>query len=63
MESPDSFCDGLGVIYIASSRGRNFFDLTTKDMGFGVKVWSWEGVRHPKPSNPKVDFLSLCLVS
>ena len=37
MESHDSFCDGLGVIYIASSRGRTFFDLTTKDMGFGLR--------------------------
>ena len=30
-ESPPSFCNGLGIIYIASSQGRTI-DLTTKDM-------------------------------
>ena len=32
-ESPPSFCNGLGTIYIVSSRGRTFFDLTIRDMG------------------------------
>jgi len=32
MESPPSFCNGLGTIYIASSQGRTF-DLTTRDVG------------------------------
>ena len=31
-ESPPSFCNGLGTIYIVSSRGRTV-DLTTRDMG------------------------------
>ena len=31
-ESPPSFCNGLGTIYIASSRGRTI-DLTTRDIG------------------------------
>ena len=30
-ESPPSFCNGLGTIYITSSRGRTI-DLTTRDM-------------------------------
>ena len=32
LESPPSFCNGLGTIFIASSRGRTI-DLTTRDMG------------------------------
>ena len=32
MGSPPSFCNGLGTIYIASSRERTI-DLTTRDMG------------------------------
>ena len=28
-ESPPSFCNGLGTIYIMSSQGMTFFDLTT----------------------------------
>ena len=51
---------GLGTIYIAPLRGRN--DLTTK-----VLVWSlgmvWEGVRHPRPPDLRVNFHSLCLTS
>ena len=31
--------------------------------GFRVQVCSWEGVRHPRSPNPKVDLLSLCLIS
>ena len=31
-EMPPSFCNGLGTIYITSSRGRTI-DLTTRDMG------------------------------
>ena len=36
-ESPPSFCNGLGTIYIASSRGKTFFDLTTRDMGLELR--------------------------
>ena len=32
LEFPPSFCNGLGIIYIASFRGRTF-DLTTRNMG------------------------------
>lgn len=32
MEPPPNFCNGLGTIYIASSRERTI-DLTTRDMG------------------------------
>ena len=34
-ESPPSFCNGLGTIYIVSFRGRTI-GLTTKDFGFVV---------------------------
>ena len=30
---PPSFCNGLGTIYITSSGGMTFFDLTARDMG------------------------------
>ena len=62
MESPPSFCNGLGTIYIASFRGMTFWSYYQR-YGFRVKVRSWECVRHPKPPNPKVGFLSLCLLS
>ena len=32
-EWPPSFCNGLGTIYITSSGGMTFFDLTARDMG------------------------------
>ena len=32
LESSPSFCNGLGTVYIASSRGRTI-DLTIRDMG------------------------------
>ena len=31
-ESPPSFCNGLGIIYIVSSQGKAV-NLTTRDMG------------------------------
>ena len=36
LESPPSFCNGLGTIFIASSRGRTI-DLTTRDMGLKLR--------------------------
>ena len=62
MESPPSFCNGLGTIYIVFFRGMTFWSYYQR-YEFGVKVQSWEGVRHPKPPNPKVGFPSLCLMS
>ena len=61
-ESPPSFYNGLGTIYIAFFQERNFWPYYQR-YEFGVKVRSWESVRHPKPSNPKVGFPSLCLLS
>ena len=36
-ESPPSFCNGLRNIYIDSSRGRTFLDLTTRDVGLELR--------------------------
>ena len=47
LESSPSFCNGLRTIYIASSRGKTFWSYYHR-YGFGVKVRSWECVRHPK---------------
>ena len=51
LESPPSFCNGLGTIYIYSILSRkDFFDLTTRDIG--------SKLRYDLGS-----FLSLCLMS
>ena len=36
LESPPSFCNGLGTIYIAFSRGKTI-ELTTRDMGLELR--------------------------
>ena len=49
-ESPPSFCNGLGIIYIVSSRERTFWSYY-QIYGFGVYVCSRESVRHPRSLN------------
>ena len=61
-KSLPSFCNGLWTINIVSSREMTFWSYYQR-YGFRVKIWSWEGIRCPKPPNPKVGFPSLCLMS
>ena len=62
LESPPSFCNGLGTIFIASSRGRTI-DLTTRDMGLEFSYVLGKVLGTQDRLNPKVGPPSLCLMS
>ena len=62
MESPLSFCNGLGTIYLASFQGRPF-DLTTRDMGPELRYSLGKVLGTKNCQTLKVDFLTLCLMS
>ena len=60
----------VATLFLQWSRNHEYSILSGKDLssyyqryGFGVKVQSWKGARHPKPPNSKVGFLSSGLMS